>query len=111
MVRDYLYVLDGALAYMHLVEAMASDPAVVGEAFNFSTETPLTVLELVAALQVAAGTDLEPDIRATATHEIDSQFLSAAKARKVLAWEPTRSVEQALVETVEWYRSYLAPTA
>lgn len=110
MVRDYLYVLDGALAYMHLVEAMASDPAVVGEAFNFSTETPLTVLELVAALQVAAGTDLEPDIRATATHEIDSQFLSAAKARKVLAWEPTRSVDQALVETVEWYRSYLDPT-
>jgi CDP-glucose 4,6-dehydratase len=107
MVRDYLYVLDGALAYMRLVEAMADDPSIVGEAFNFSTETPLTVLELVAALQVAAGTSLEPDIRATATHEIDSQFLSAAKARKVLGWEPTRSVEQALVETVEWYRSHL----
>jgi len=107
MVRDYLYVLDGALAYMRLVEAMADDPGVIGEAFNFSTETPLTVLELVSALQVAAGTDLEPDIRATATHEIDSQFLSAAKARKVLAWEPTRTVEQALVETVAWYRSYL----
>src|SRR3546814_16178331 len=63
---------------------MAEDPEVVGEAFNFSTETPLTVLELVAALQRAAGTDLEPEILATATHEIDSQFLSAAKARKVL---------------------------
>jgi CDP-glucose 4,6-dehydratase len=107
MVRDYLYVVDGALAYLLLVEAMADDPTVVGEAFNFSTETPLTVLELVAALQEAAGTDLEPDIRATATHEIDSQFLSAAKARKVLGWAPTRSVEQALVETVEWYREHL----
>src|SRR3546814_5600050 len=53
MVRDYLYVVDGALAYLRLVEAMAEDPAVVGEAFNFSTETPLTVLELVAALQRA----------------------------------------------------------
>src|SRR3546814_3315215 len=49
MVRDYLYVVDGALAYLRLVEAMAEDPEVVGEAFNFSTETPLTVLELVAA--------------------------------------------------------------
>ena len=111
MVRDYLYVVDGALAYMRLVEAMADDPAVIGEAFNFSTETPLTVLELVAALQAAAGTTLEPDIRATAAHEIDSQFLSAAKARKVLAWEPTRSVDEALVETIEWYRSYLRDTA
>ncbi len=107
MVRDYLYVVDGGLAYLRLVEGMARDPSVVGEAFNFSTETPLTVLELVAALQRAAGTDLEPDIRATATHEIDSQFLSAAKARKVLGWAPTVSVETALVETVEWYRHHL----
>jgi CDP-glucose 4,6-dehydratase len=107
MVRDYLYVVDGALAYLRLVEAMAADPAVVGEAFNFSTETPLTVLELVAALQEAAGTDLEPDIRATASHEIDSQFLSAAKARKVLGWAPTVSVHDALVETVAWYRAHL----
>jgi CDP-glucose 4,6-dehydratase len=108
MVRDYLYVVDGALAYLRLVEAMAADPAVVGEAFNFSTETPLTVLELVAALQQAAGTDLEPQILATASHEIDSQFLSAAKARMVLGWAPTRSVDHALAETVEWYRVHLA---
>ncbi len=108
MVRDYLYVVDGALAYLRLVEAMATDPSVIGEAFNFSTETPLTVLELVAALQAAAGTDLEPDIRATATHEIDSQFLSAAKARKVLGWAPILTVEQALAETVDWYRSHVA---
>jgi CDP-glucose 4,6-dehydratase len=110
MVRDYLYVVDGALAYLRLVEAMAHDAGVVGEAFNFSTETPLTVLELVTALQKAAGTDLELDIQATATHEIDSQFLSAAKARKVLGWAPTVSVEDALVDTVAWYRDELTRT-
>ena len=107
MVRDYLYVLDGALAYLRLVEAMAADPSLHGEAFNFSTETPLTVLELVERLQAAAGTALEPVILATATHEIDSQFLSAAKARKALDWAPTVSVEDALRETVAWYRDHL----
>lgn len=108
MVRDYLYVVDGALAYLRLVEAMAAEPGLVGEAFNFSTETPLTVLELLAKIQEAAGTDLEPEILGTATHEIDSQYLSAAKARKLLGWEPTRTVEDALGETVQWYREYLA---
>jgi CDP-glucose 4,6-dehydratase len=107
MVRDYLYVVDGALAYLRLAENMAEDPTVIGEAFNFSTETPMTVLELVAALQKAAGTDLEPDIRATASHEIDSQYLSAAKARKILGWEPTKSVDDALADTVAWYRAEL----
>lgn len=111
MVRDYLYVVDGALAYLLLVEAMAKDPAVIGEAFNFSTETPLTVLELVEKLQAAAGTSLEPDVQATATHEIDSQFLSAAKARKVLGWAPTMTVEDALAETVAWYREHLGDDA
>jgi len=107
MVRDYLYVLDGALAYLQLVEAMAGDPSVVGHAFNFSTETPLTVLELVAKLQAAAGTNFEPDVRATAAHEIDSQFLSAGKARKMLGWSPRFTVEEALDQTVAWYRAYL----
>jgi CDP-glucose 4,6-dehydratase len=108
MVRDYLHVVDGALAYLQLAEAMAADDGLAGHAFNFSTEVPLTVLELVAKLQVAAGTDLEPRILGTASHEIDSQYLSAAKARGMLGWRPTMTMEEALSDTVEWYRRHLA---
>ncbi len=108
MVRDYIYVVDAALAYLQLVEAMAEDPDLSGQAFNFSTETRLNVLELVALIQEAAGTDLKPDIKATATNEIDEQFLSAAKARSVLAWQPRYSMADALRETVDWYRTQLA---
>jgi CDP-glucose 4,6-dehydratase len=107
LVRDYLYVVDGALAYLRLAECLADDPSLAGEAFNFSTETPVTVLELVDLLQRAAGTDLAPDVRGTATHEIDAQHLSAAKARKMLGWSPRWTLEAALGETVEWYRAYL----
>ena len=107
MTRDYLYVVDGALAYLQLVEAMAAEPSLAGEAFNLSTERPLSVLELVQLIQEAAGTDLEPDIRDTARHEIPHQFLSAAKARKVLGWEPRHTMEEALARTVAWYRAAL----
>lgn len=108
MVRDYLYAVDGALAYLQLTEAMAAKPEIGGEAFNFSTEHPLSVLQFVALVQEAAGTDLEPDIRNVASHEIPEQFLSAEKARKVLDWHPRYSMEEALAETVAWYRSYLS---
>jgi CDP-glucose 4,6-dehydratase len=108
MVRDYLHVADGASAYLQLAEAMAKDPAVTGEAFNFSTELPLTVLELVEQIQAAAGTQLDPDVRGTATHEIDSQYLSAAKARALLGWAPGMTMDEALLQTVEWYREHLA---
>lgn len=105
--RDYLYVVDGALGYMCLAEALAKDPSLAGEAFNFSTENPLSVLALVDLIQTAAGTDLEPDIHGIATHEISHQYLSAAKARKQLNWYPAYSIDEALSETVAWYRSQL----
>lgn len=106
MVRDYLYVVDGALAYLQLVEAMANDPSLCGQAFNFSAETPLTVLELVERIQKAAGTDLTPDIQATASHEINALFLSAAKAHRVLDWWPQFSLDEGLALTVDWYRDH-----
>lgn len=107
MVRDYLYVLDGVLAYLRLVEAMAAGLPVTGEAFNLSLEQPLAVLELVARIQAAMGTDLTPDVRAEAGNEIDRQFLSSAKAREVLGWRPRYSLDQGLADTVDWYRSFM----
>ena len=106
--RDYIFVEDAALAYLLLAEALASGTAEPGACFNFSNEHPLSVLDMVAALQRAVGTDLEPDIRATAANEIDHQYLSAARARSELGWRPQFSLEAALAPTVAWYRDLLA---
>jgi CDP-glucose 4,6-dehydratase len=107
MVRDYLYVQDGVRAYLMLAEALERDPSLAGRAFNFSLEEPLSVLEVIARVQKAAGTSLEPDVRATARHEIQEQFLSAEQARTVLGWAPAHTLDGSLTETVEWYRRYL----
>jgi CDP-glucose 4,6-dehydratase len=109
--RDYLYIIDAALAYMRLAEALAGQPELIGETFNFSTERPLSVLKFIDLIQAAAGTNLEPDIRATSTSEIPHQFLSAAKARRLLGWRPTYTVEEAVAETVAWYRKQLEATS
>ncbi|HEY2213750.1 MAG TPA: GDP-mannose 4,6-dehydratase [Acidimicrobiales bacterium] len=108
LTRDYLYVEDGASSYLQLAEALSTRPDLAGEAFNFSAERPLTVLEVVAQMQVAAGTAFEPDIRATATGEIPHQYLSAEKALAVLGWTPKYTFEEGLALTVDWYRATLA---
>ncbi|HEU5085474.1 MAG TPA: NAD-dependent epimerase/dehydratase family protein [Acidimicrobiales bacterium] len=107
MIRDYLYVVDGARAYLRLAEAMADRPELAGEVFNFSTGEPKSVLEVVELVQRAAGTHLEPDIQDRATAEIPEQHLSADKARRVLGWEPSATLEEAMAETVAWYRADL----
>jgi CDP-glucose 4,6-dehydratase len=105
--RDYIYVEDAADAYVRLAER-AHEPGIRGEAWNFSTETPLTALELTHRLLAACGRpDLEPDIRATATHEIPAQHLSAQKARERLGWWPRYGLEEGFRRTVRWYASYL----
>jgi CDP-glucose 4,6-dehydratase len=106
-VRDYFYVEDGAAAYTLLAERLATDPALRGQAFNFSNEIQLTVLDLVRRILAIMGSNLEPDVRNEASNEIRKQFLSAAKARRVLDWRPLFTLEQGLAKTVDWYRSFL----
>jgi CDP-glucose 4,6-dehydratase len=108
MVRDYLYVADAVRAYLRLAEALADDPSLRGQAFNFSLEQPCSVLEVVERLQAAAGTALEPDVRSAAANEIPAEMLSASRARSILGWEPTVSFDEACSATVDWYRAFLA---
>ena len=109
-IRDYIYVRDAVGAYMTLARKMTELP-IHGQAFNFSNGLQMTVLELVDKILAAAGRpDLEPDILNQASNEIPAQNLASDKARDTLGWKPLFSIEEALDETVAWYRDYLQHT-
>lgn len=108
-IRDYFYVEDGAAAYMLLAERMAKDPGLRGEAFNFSNELQVTVLEMTRKILALMGSDLEPDVRGEASNEIKHQYLSAAKARRMLDWEPLFTLDSGLEKTIRWYTEFLTP--
>ncbi len=106
--RDYFYVRDAADAYLKLAEQM-DGLRCHGEAFNFSLEQPMTVLEITKAiLAQMKKTSLKPDIRNEASGEILNQYLSAEKARKTLGWKPRYSLAEGLTETIKWYTGYFA---
>ena len=108
-VRDYFYVEDGAAAYMLLAEKLAQNPELRGEAFNFSNELQVTVLELTHKILEQMGSDLKPDVRNEASNEIKHQYLSAAKAKRMLDWEPLYTLDSALQQTIRWYTDFLTP--
>ncbi len=104
--RDYIYVRDVSRAYFTF--GSQSLGIVAGEAFNFSDESPRTVIEIVSALQAAIGCPgIEPEIQSSTEAEIKSQYLSAEKAKRTLGWSPEFSLEQGLDETIAWYSTYL----
>jgi CDP-glucose 4,6-dehydratase len=115
-VRDFLYVKDAAECYLILGELLAADEredledvaSISGEAFNFSLGLRLTVLDIVnMTLRIMGRTDLEPVIQNIASSEIREQFLDATKAKERLGWKAKYGMEEALRETVAWYKSEL----
>jgi CDP-glucose 4,6-dehydratase len=107
-VRDFLYVKDAAQAYLTVARELARNPAIAGEAFNFSLSVKLTVLDVVhTVLQLMKRTDLTPIIENNASSEIREQYMVCGKAHKLLGWSPRFGMEEALRETIDWYSSYL----
>jgi len=100
--RDYLYIEDAVRAYLMLGEQVRQ-PAVQGEAFNFGTGRPVSVLELVRLLIAVSGRDLEPEVQGTARGEIGHQYLDSSKAERILGWQAEVSLEEGLRRTWEWY--------
>ena len=104
-IRDYFYIEDAVEAYLLLAEKM-EELNLAGEAFNFSNEIQLTVLELVEKILKAMYSDLKPKVLNQGSHEIKHQYLSAEKARKLLNWTPAHAIDEGLEKTIEWYKAF-----
>ncbi len=104
-IRDYIYVLDAVAAYIALAEQL-DRKEVAGEAFNFGTQEPISVLDLVKKIIATAGKKVEPQILNQAKNELQAQYLDWTKAKNVLGWKPKHGLDDGLKETVEWYRKF-----
>ncbi len=105
-VRDYLHVDDIVKAYL-LLGQVTDREDVMGEGFNFSNESPLTVMQIYEAICEAADlAGTTPEVLSQGSDEIKDQYLDASKARKVLGWEPNVALEDGLRTTVAWYRQF-----
>jgi CDP-glucose 4,6-dehydratase len=104
-VRDYFYIEDAVQAYLLLAEKM-EELNLAGEAFNFSNEIQLTVLELVEKILKKMNSNLKPKVLNQGSNEIKHQYLSAEKARKLLNWTPAYTIDEGLEKTIGWYTEF-----
>lgn len=106
MIRDYFYIEDGAEAYMLLAEKMNHN--ICGEAFNFSNEEPMNVIEIVSKITNVMQSDLQPIILNETSNEIKEQYLLAEKAHEILGWYPQYNMEEGLKKTIHWYQKFFS---
>jgi NAD dependent epimerase/dehydratase len=102
--RDFTYVTDTALAFVHAAE---SDKT-LGEVINFGSNFEISIRDLV--LQIS---DLmQTKVTVEATHErirpkdseVERLWAANQKAKELCGWSPTVSFTEGLKRTITWFR-------
>ncbi|MFQ5904714.1 MAG: NAD-dependent epimerase/dehydratase family protein, partial [Candidatus Binatia bacterium] len=106
--RDYFYIEDAVEAFLTLGASLAKE-GIKGQAFNFGTETPTQVIDVVRQLiDISGKRHLKPVVLNQAVHEIKVQYLSCQKARGLLHWRHKTDLREGLAKSYSWYKKLLS---
>ena len=108
--RGYIFIEDIVDAYFILAVSLLKKKIEFGQIFSFGASRPVSVIRLARMiLAISGNTELIPRVlsKAKLKGEIDRQYLSSAKAKKVLGWEPRYSLRKGLEITYRWYEDWL----
>lgn len=107
-IRDYLFIDDAVSAYLCLA---AVDMKKVGKnrIFNFGSNNVISVRDLMQKLIDISEKDVKIQrIEDGRENEIKTQYVSWSKAKRILHWQPTCTLDEGLTRTVRWYQKYFA---
>ena len=93
-IRDFIDVVDLARAHVIAVERMLEDksPEKI-EIFNLGTGNGTSVLQILHAFEKACGHSINYKIAPRRAGDIASCYADASKAKEMLGWEATRTIE------------------
>lgn len=97
-VRDYIHVVD--LARGHIAALSHMQPG--AHAYNLATGTGTSVLELIAAVQQAAGKDIPYEVVARRPGDVAACYASPALANTELNWHAELTIQQACTDSWRW---------
>lgn len=101
---DYLNIRDMTRGYLSMAE---NADTIAGEAFNFGGGYPISVRDLVKLIsRLFDGKEREPLFHGNKKDIPIRKCLDTGKAKRVLGWQPSISLEEGLKETIDWYKQY-----
>lgn len=107
-VRPWQHVLEPLSGYMLLGEKLYTEGKKYAEGFNFgpNEDSVLTVADVAQRIVNYYGKGEVIVHKRDDLHEAELLMLSIKKAARVLGWKPSLTAEEAIKNTVEWYRRF-----
>ncbi|MCG7275743.1 GDP-mannose 4,6-dehydratase [Corynebacterium singulare] len=96
--RDYVYVKDVARAFY-----LSSKNEANGERFNIGTGIETSDRELHTLVAQAVGAPDAPEYAPARKGDVPRSSLDSSKAKKLLGWEPSLTLEAGIKETVAFF--------
>jgi CDP-glucose 4,6-dehydratase len=108
-IREFIHVEEVANGYLLLAEKIEEAK---GEAFNFGTNEPIQMVNLVEKILslMEKKDELPPNIllQTKIEREIDAQYLSANKISEKFGWSAKIRLDEGLKRTIQWYQEHFA---
>ncbi len=102
-IRDYIHVSDIAHAHVLAMEYLNENYGQFQyDVFNLGTGNGVTVLEVLKAFENKSGLTLDYQIGPRRAGDVEMIYADNSKAKTMLEWNPTRSIEDAMASAWKW---------
>ena len=106
--RPWQHVLEPLSGYLLLGHLLYTQGKEYAQGFNFgpNSQNVLTVEEVAKQVVAEYGRGTLKIHKRDNLHEANLLMLDITKAKKVLGWQPVYTAQQAISQTVEWYKRF-----
>lgn len=110
-VRDYIHVMDLAEAHVAALKYLLDKPdAPFCDVFNAGTGKGVSVMELIQSFERVTGVSVPYHIGARRPGDVPMVYADANKAQRILQWQASRSIDEALSDVWRWQQHLLKAT-
>ncbi len=99
--RDFTFIDNVVQANIRAL--FTTDERALGEMFNVGFGEATSIIDLFSILKKAVSSDLEPTFTETRAGDVKGSLADISKARKLMNYNPTVSINDGLTETIQWF--------
>lgn len=108
-IRDYIHVMDLARAHVCALDWLSNKAGGVYDVFNIGTGHGNSVMELINTFQKVNDIELNYEFGPRRPGDIVRSYASNSKARKILNWSASKSIEDSMRDAWNWQNKLKAP--